>query len=59
VQNPYADGTALDRERKNSLVAQEEFEEGFMGNVKKVLGDAGTKLAQAEEQAWKWAQGKQ
>jgi hypothetical protein len=58
VQNPYADGTALDRERKTSLIQEEQAEEGVLGNVKRALGGVGEKLQQAEEQAWKWAQGK-
>jgi hypothetical protein len=58
VQNPYVDGTAEQRMRKESLVEQERVEEGgIWGGVRRLAGGVGEKLSELEREAWKWAKG--
>jgi hypothetical protein len=60
VQNPYYDGTAADRERKQSLVDEERTERfnEWWSAAKGWVGEAGEKLVEAEKEVWKWASGK-
>ncbi|KAF2668408.1 hypothetical protein BT63DRAFT_276179 [Microthyrium microscopicum] len=54
MQNPYIDGTAEQRARYQSLVEEEKEEAGIWGEVSRFAKDLGDRLADAEEQGWKW-----
>jgi hypothetical protein len=61
AQNPYAAGAAADHlqnERFRGTETQADSDDGVWGGVKNWAGGVGEKLAAAESEAWKWAQGK-
>jgi hypothetical protein len=61
AQNPYAAGSVghhLQNESFTGGEAQAGSDDGVWGDVKNWAGGVGEKLAAAESQAWKWAQGK-
>jgi len=60
AQNPYAAGVATHHVQNESFMGTEmqASDDGVWGGVKNWAGGVGEKLAAAESQAWKWAQGK-
>jgi hypothetical protein len=61
AQNPYAAGSAAYEPQNQSFTGsdtQDRSDDGMWGDVKSWAGGVGEKLAAAESQAWKWAQGK-
>jgi len=60
VQNPYSDGTAVNRERRQSLIDDERIEgkTEWWSAAKGWVEGAGERLAEAEKGVWQWANSK-